>query len=136
MSAVFKKPGQTQQQLNAETAAVNKSIADKFKAANAPVAKPAVKVPTAAEKAAAALKAQQDAAKAAAVKTPVPPQPILRPQPTPPVAVVKPAVGVSPLATAGRPMRKGGTTKMAKGGSASSRGDGIAQRGKTRGKMV
>ena len=80
--------------------------------------------------------AKAAAAKAAAVKTPVPPQPILRPQPTPPVAVVKPAAGVSPLATAGRPMRKGGTTKMAKGGSASSRGDGIAQRGKTRGKMV
>ena len=31
---------------------------------------------------------------------------------------------------------KGGTVKMAKGGSASSRGDGIAQRGKTRGKIV
>ena len=35
------------------------------------------------------------------------------------------------------PMRKGGTVKMASGGSvsASRRGDGIAQRGKTRGKM-
>ena len=31
---------------------------------------------------------------------------------------------------------KGGTVKMAKGGSASSRADGIAQRGKTRGKFV
>ena len=31
--------------------------------------------------------------------------------------------------------KKGGMTKMAKGGSVSSRGDGIAQRGKTRGKM-
>jgi hypothetical protein len=31
--------------------------------------------------------------------------------------------------------RKGGAIKMAKGGSASSRGDGIAQRGKTRGKI-
>lgn len=34
-------------------------------------------------------------------------------------------------------MKKGGTVKkMAKGGSASSRGDGCAQRGKTRGKFV
>jgi hypothetical protein len=35
------------------------------------------------------------------------------------------------------PMKKGGTVKMASGGSvsASRRGDGIAQRGKTRGKM-
>ena len=32
--------------------------------------------------------------------------------------------------------RKGGAIKMAKGGSASSRGDGIAQKGKTRGTMV
>ena len=32
--------------------------------------------------------------------------------------------------------KKGGCVKMAKGGSASSRGDGIAQRGKTRGRMV
>jgi hypothetical protein len=31
---------------------------------------------------------------------------------------------------------KGGTVKMAKGGTASSRADGIAQRGKTRGRMV
>jgi hypothetical protein len=37
---------------------------------------------------------------------------------------------------AGNPMKRGGSVKkMAKGGSASSRGDGIAQRGKTRGKM-
>ena len=35
-----------------------------------------------------------------------------------------------------RPFKKGGCTKMAKGGSASSRADGCAQRGKTRGKMV
>jgi hypothetical protein len=33
-------------------------------------------------------------------------------------------------------MKKGGCTKMAKGGSASSRADGIAQQGKTKGKMV
>ena len=32
--------------------------------------------------------------------------------------------------------RKGGAVKMAKGGSASSRADGCAQRGKTRGKMI
>jgi hypothetical protein len=31
---------------------------------------------------------------------------------------------------------KGGTVKMAKGGSASSRADGIAQRGKTKGRLV
>jgi hypothetical protein len=37
---------------------------------------------------------------------------------------------------AGNLMKRGGSVKkMAKGGSASSRGDGIAQRGKTRGKM-
>jgi len=35
-----------------------------------------------------------------------------------------------------RPYKKGGCVKMAKGGSASSRADGCAQRGKTRGKMV
>ena len=32
--------------------------------------------------------------------------------------------------------KKGGCVKMSKGGSASSRADGCAQRGKTRGKMV
>ena len=32
--------------------------------------------------------------------------------------------------------KKGGCCKMAKGGSASARADGCAQRGKTRGKMV
>ena len=32
--------------------------------------------------------------------------------------------------------KKGGVIKMAKGGSASARADGCAQRGKTRGKMV
>ena len=32
--------------------------------------------------------------------------------------------------------KKGGCVKMAKGGSASARADGIAQRGKTRGKIV
>ena len=32
--------------------------------------------------------------------------------------------------------KKGGCVKMAKGGSASARADGCAQRGKTRGKMV
>jgi hypothetical protein len=32
--------------------------------------------------------------------------------------------------------KAGGAIKMAKGGSASARGDGCAQRGKTRGKMV
>ena len=32
--------------------------------------------------------------------------------------------------------RKGGAVKMAKGGSASSRADGCAQRGKTRGKFI
>ena len=38
--------------------------------------------------------------------------------------------------TMGQGMKKGGCVKMAKGGSASKRADGIAQRGKTRGKMV
>jgi hypothetical protein len=38
--------------------------------------------------------------------------------------------------TMGEPMKKGGCVKMAKGGSASKRADGCAQRGKTRGKMV
>jgi hypothetical protein len=33
-------------------------------------------------------------------------------------------------------MKKGGMTKMSSGGSASSRADGIAQRGKTKGTMV
>jgi len=33
-------------------------------------------------------------------------------------------------------MKKGGSVKMAKGGSASSRADGCAQRGKTKGRMV
>jgi hypothetical protein len=37
---------------------------------------------------------------------------------------------------AGEDYKKGGMLKMAKGGSASSRADGCAQRGKTRGKMV
>ena len=47
--------------------------------------------------------------------------------------------GITPLA---KPIvsavnkAKGSTVKMAKGGSASSRADGIAQRGKTRGRMV
>jgi len=51
--------------------------------------------------------------------------------------------GYSGVDEAGRPyrpgMKKGGVVKMAKGGmtsSASSRGDGIAQRGKTKGTMV
>ena len=44
------------------------------------------------------------------------------------------AQGVAPVAPG---MRKGGKVKkMASGGSASKRADGIAQRGKTRGKMV
>lgn len=38
--------------------------------------------------------------------------------------------------TMGQGMKKGGCVKMAKGGSASKRADGIAQRGKTRGKIV
>jgi len=37
---------------------------------------------------------------------------------------------------AGEDYKKGGCVKMAKGGSASSRADGCAKRGKTRGKMV
>ena len=36
----------------------------------------------------------------------------------------------------GMGMKKGGMKKMANGGSASSRADGIAQRGKTKGKML
>jgi hypothetical protein len=40
-------------------------------------------------------------------------------------------------AAGGKPMKKGGVVKkMAKGGSASSRGDGCAQRGKTKGRFV
>jgi hypothetical protein len=38
--------------------------------------------------------------------------------------------------SSGRGMKKGGAVKMAKGGSASSRADGCAVRGKTKGRMV
>ena len=40
------------------------------------------------------------------------------------------------LDDAERKMKKGGSVKYAKGGSVSSRGDGIAQRGKTKGRFV
>ncbi len=61
---------------------------------------------------------------------------------TPPM-LARPAAPTSPTMPTAKPMgmKKGGmcsggkATKMAKGGSASSRGDGIAQRGKTRGKF-
>jgi hypothetical protein len=36
----------------------------------------------------------------------------------------------------GRPMKKGGMAKMAGGGSASKRADGIARKGKTKGTMI
>jgi hypothetical protein len=39
-------------------------------------------------------------------------------------------------AKAAMPMKKGGMKKMASNGSASSRADGIAQKGKTKGKMM
>jgi len=42
----------------------------------------------------------------------------------------------NPKSTAGAGQGMRGVKKMAKGGSASSRADGIAQRGKTRGTMV
>ena len=40
------------------------------------------------------------------------------------------------LDEAEKKMKKGGSVKYAKGGSVSSRGDGIAQRGKTKGRFV
>lgn len=43
--------------------------------------------------------------------------------------------GYTGIDEARRPYKKGGVVKMAKGGSASSRADGIATKGKTRGKM-
>ena len=42
----------------------------------------------------------------------------------------------SPTKSAGAGQGMRGVPKMAKGGSASSRGDGIAQRGKTKGTMI
>lgn len=48
----------------------------------------------------------------------------------------KPVVPPTPPAGLPEGKKKGGCVKMAKGGSASSRGDGCAVRGKTKGKMV
>jgi hypothetical protein len=50
------------------------------------------------------------------------------------MAKKKASMGAAPAAP--MPMKKGGMTKMAKGGSASSRADGIATKGKTKGKML
>ena len=47
-----------------------------------------------------------------------------------------PAVPAAPAPGAMMGMKKGGMKKMAAGGSASSRADGIAQKGKTKGKMM
>jgi hypothetical protein len=47
----------------------------------------------------------------------------------------KPPVAAS-AASSPNKKAKGGCVKMAKGGSVSSRADGVAQRGKTKGKMV
>ena len=51
--------------------------------------------------------------------------------------IEKKKAGAKPAAKEMMPMKKGGgVKKMAAGGSASSRADGIAQRGKTKGKML
>jgi len=52
----------------------------------------------------------------------------------PAMAPRMPPGGMPPGAAPG--MKKGGMTKMSSGGSASSRADGIAQRGKTKGTFV
>jgi hypothetical protein len=53
-----------------------------------------------------------------------------------PNAAARAALSSGKSDEAGNPMKRGGAVKkMASGGSASSRADGIAQRGKTRGKM-
>lgn len=56
----------------------------------------------------------------------------------PPKPAPKPPVAASAASAASSPNKKakGGCVKMAKGGSVSSRADGVAQRGKTKGKMV
>jgi hypothetical protein len=50
----------------------------------------------------------------------------------------KPPAAASAASAASSPNKKakGGCVKMAKGGSVSSRADGVAQRGKTKGRMV
>ena len=51
--------------------------------------------------------------------------------------MAKKKAGAKAGAKAEMPMKKGGATKkMAAGGSASARADGVAQRGKTKGKML
>jgi hypothetical protein len=51
--------------------------------------------------------------------------------------MAKKKAGAKPAAKEMMPMKKGGgVKKMAAGGSASARADGIAQRGKTKGKML
>lgn len=58
----------------------------------------------------------------------------------PPLPPAKPGKPVEPTILPGKPAKKkalgDGAVNYSKGGSASSRADGIAQRGKTRGKMV
>ena len=48
----------------------------------------------------------------------------------------KEAMAPTTASMMGEGMKKGGCVKMAKGGSASKRADGIAQRGKTRGRVL
>ena len=57
-----------------------------------------------------------------------------KPKPAPKPAL-KPPVAAS-AASSPNKKAKGGCVKMAKGGSVSSRADGVAQRGKTKGRMV
>jgi len=73
--------------------------------------------------------------------TPTPPKKSAPPPPPPaPKAKVKPKQKTYPIGQTEDDMsinmKSGGCAKMSKGGSASSRADGCAQRGKTRGKMV
>jgi hypothetical protein len=73
--------------------------------------------------------------------TPTPPKKSAPPPPPPaPKAKDKPKQKTYPIGQTEDDMsinmKSGGCTKMAKGGTASSRADGCAQRGKTRGKMV
>jgi hypothetical protein len=75
--------------------------------------------------------------------TPTPPKKSAPPPPPPapaPKAKGKPKQKTYPIGQTEDDMsinmKSGGCAKMSKGGSASSRADGCAQRGKTRGKMV
>ena len=78
---------------------------------------------------------QQDAARRLSEMTQQ--RPGMPPTMVPPM--VRPQMPVMPVTATQAPMKKGGKVKKAKGGSVSSaskRADGVAQRGKTRGKFV